>query len=388
MVIIKKEKEPLMKNKHPWLYSGAISSIKGNPENGDIVPVCTKDGRILCYGFYSPESLIAVRIISFGPEKPRENWIRTRIAYALQVRRNLSIPSNGYRLINAEGDFLPGLVVDIYNKTTVVRPLVKGIEKNLDTIAIVLRDLFPENTIFIKRDEYSARKEHISVKNGYINTGGDEGMQSVTIEENGLCFSVDIETGQKTGFYLDLRDARIIFSSCCRKKRVLNLFSYTGAFTVHAAKGGAEMVVSVEQSKKAIEYAVKNVDNNPGFKTAFEWVRDDVFHFLPGTGVYDVIVCDPPPFARKKQEVKGALKGYRFLHKNALEHLAENGWLFTFSCSSAVTRELFYRTLYAAAVQTGREVRVIRELRSSPDHPYSIVHPEGEYLKGWAVYVQ
>lgn len=384
MVIIKKEKESLINKKHPWLYSGAIADIKESPENGDIVPVCTKAGSILCYGFYSPGSLITVRIISFGPKEPGKNWIQARIRNAYVLRKNLFIPSNSYRLINAEGDFIPGLIVDVYNKTIVVCPLIKGIEKNLGKIADTLADLFPDNKIFIKRDEYSARKENISIKNGYYKGTGD-GLE--TIEENGLIFSVNIISGQKTGFYLDQRDARILFSSYCLHKAVLNLFSYTGAFSLHAVKGGAKKVISVEQSKKAIEFAVKNVDNNPAYKTTFEWIQDDVFHFLPGSGIYDVIVCDPPPFARKKQEVKGAFKGYSFLNRNALEHLSENGWLFTFSCSSAVNRELFLKTLRDAAVLAGRDARIIRELHSSPDHPYSLVHPEGEYLKGWAVYV-
>ncbi|MBN2534523.1 MAG: class I SAM-dependent rRNA methyltransferase [Spirochaetales bacterium] len=385
MVVIKKEKELLINKKHPWLYRGAIEDIRGNPENGDIVPVCTKDGSILCYGFYSTQSLIAVRIISFGPEKPPDNWIHTRIRNAYHLRKNLFIPSNGYRLINAEGDFIPGLIVDVYNKTIVVRPLIRGIEKNISNIIDILLSLFPENKIVIKRDEYSARKENIAIKNGYIKEKG-EGLEQ--IEEDGLIFSIDILEGQKTGFYLDQRDARIHFSSYCHNKTVLNLFSYTGAFTFHAAKGGAKKVISVEQSKKALEFAAYNMDNNPGLKTAFEWIQDDVFHFLPASGIYDVIICDPPPFARKKQEVNGALKGYGFLHRNAFEHLSDKSWLFTFSCSGAVSRDLFFKTLQDAAVQTGRDVRIIRELHSSPDHPFSLVHPQGEYLKGWAVYVQ
>ncbi|MCW8965742.1 MAG: class I SAM-dependent methyltransferase, partial [Candidatus Pacearchaeota archaeon] len=270
MIIIKKEKESLILKRHPWLYSKAIHTIVGNPENGDIVPVCSRDNKVLCYGFYSPGSLISIRIISFGENKPEKEWLKIRIKNAYDLRKSLLIPSNGYRLINAEGDFLPGLIVDIYNKTTVIRPLIKGIENNLNTIIDILVELYPKNSIFIKRDEFSARKEDITIKNGFIRNNRD-GME--IIEENGIHFYVDILSGQKTGFYFDLRDARILASTCCMDKRVLNLFSYTGAFALHAAKGRAKIVVSVEQSKKAIEYARKNEKNNPGLSTTFEWIQ-------------------------------------------------------------------------------------------------------------------
>jgi len=384
MIYIKKEKESLLIKRHPWIFKGAIDVVRGNPENGDIVPVCKNDGGIMGFGFYSPDSFIAVRMICFAREEPDKKWLHFRIKNAYELRKKLHIPSDSYRLVNAEGDFIPGLIIDVYNKTLVIRPLIKGIEVRLPMITETLSGLYPESNIFLKRDEFTARKEHIDIRNSYI---CNKGNGTEIINENSINFTVDILSGQKTGFYLDLRDARILVSDYCKNKIVLNLFAYTGAFALHAAKGMAEKVISVEQSKKAIEIAYKNVDNNQELKTVFEWIQDDVFNFFPGKDTYDVIICDPPPFARKKHEVKGAIKGYQFLLTQCLAQCNKNGWLFTFSCSGAIKRDLFLNILYNAAVTVKRDIRVIRELHAAPDHPYSIVHPEGEYLKGWAVYV-
>jgi 23S rRNA (cytosine1962-C5)-methyltransferase len=386
MVVIKKEKQSLLTSRHPWLYRNTLVLDHGMPDNGELVPVSSEEGEILCWGLYSAESFIAVRIVSFGKEKPEDSWVGERIRRAAIVRKSLLIRSNAYRLINAEGDNIPGLIVDVYNTTTVIKPLVHGIEQRLDEIVDVLTSLFPHNNIYLRRDEYASRKEKLVSKSGYMKGNGD-GKQ--IIDEDGLAFLVDIEQGQKTGFYIDQRENRCLFSQYCKEKTVLNLFSYTGAFALHAIRGGAARVVSVENSAYAVDLSKQQVslnrDMDPG---RFTWTCGDVFRMLDTCESYDIIVIDPPPFARRKAECEGALRGYRSLTEKALKKLTIGGVLFTFSCSSAVSRTLFRNTIQEAGRKSGRHLRVIGELSAPGDHPFSLFHPEGEYLKGLIMYAE
>ncbi|MBN1410420.1 MAG: class I SAM-dependent rRNA methyltransferase [Spirochaetales bacterium] len=385
-VFIIKEKAPyLLKFKHPWIYSRTLSGIDGNPQNGDLVSVRGGDKELLGYGFFSSDSQIKVRMVEFTSRLPEDGWLYQSIKKAAEFRESLNLDTNACRLVNSEGDYLPGLTADKYNKTIVIRPLIKGIERRMDEITAAFSELYPEASLFIKRDEYTARKEDIQIKNGYVKGEGDG---SEIIEENGLKFRIDMAAGQKTGFYLDQRDNRSLVPTFSKGKVVLNLFSYTAAFSVYAAKGGAAHIVSVDSSQGALALAEENVKLNESLdEKQFEFTSCDAFDLLKNCKPADLIILDPPPFARKKQEVSGAVKGYKFINAKALEKLNSNGILFTFSCSQAVSRLDFKNLLTEVCSKSGRSVRFIRELSAPYDHPFSPFHPEGEYLKGWIMHV-
>jgi len=343
-------------------------------------------GSRVGWGFYSAVSLIAVRMVSYGQEEPPADWIARRLQKAFLLRKALSIDSDAYRLSNAEGDELPGLVVDVFADTAVVSIHSKPLLSMQDLIYGALRGLLPGCRIYGKRDEHAARAEGMDAESGYVEGGGDG---TCVIREGALRFLVDHARGQKTGFYLDLRDSRFLLSRLCAGRRVMNLFSYTGAFALHAALGKAAAVVSVESSEAAVRTAEQSLSLNPGLETgALEWRREDVFHFLEGCGKSDLIVLDPPPFARRRVDLPGALRRYGSLNEKALSLLSDGGLLFTFSCSGAVDRESFRHMLREASLRSGRSVRFVKELHADVDHPVSVLHPEGEYLKGWLLHAQ
>jgi 23S rRNA (cytosine1962-C5)-methyltransferase len=290
--------------------------------------------------------------------------------------------------VNAEGDWLPGLVVDVYRSTTVVRPLVRGLELAMERIVGELSALFPGNAVYLKRDEKAARLEGLQLPGGYLRGSGD-GRQR--IREGSLELEVDIERGQKTGFYLDQRDSRLLARRLSGGRRILNLFAYTGAFALQAAAGGAVEAVSVESSPAALQTARRSAALNPGLPAErLAWVEGDVFRYLEGgTGAesFDLVIVDPPPFARRRSEVPGALRGYAQLNRLALSRTAPEGLVLSFSCSSAVSPPLFTEALREAARQAGRRVQLLQPLAASADHPVALDHPEGEYLKGWLLRV-
>jgi 23S rRNA (cytosine1962-C5)-methyltransferase len=325
-------------------------------------------------------------VIVFGEDDHPPGWIEKLLRAAFSLRRTLCLKSNAYRLINAEGDFFPGLLADVYNRTIVVRPLIRGVERVLPEVNSALNILFPHNAIFLKRDEKASRVEKLALPGGYV-SGSGEGKE--IIEENGLRFYVDFREGQKTGFYLDQRENRELLSPLANGKRVLNLFSYSGAFALYALKGGAARVDSVDTSAAALALAKESLTLN-GFEEneKAQWIREDAFTFLDLCGLYDLIVLDPPPFARTRGEVQGALRGYRRLNGAALKRLSPNGILFTFSCSGAVDSGMFKDVLFAAGLEAGKRIQIIKELHAAADHPYSLSHLEGEYLKGFIVHVQ
>lgn len=380
--------EALAARRHPWVYSGAVGRVEG-PEAGQaLVPVADAGGRVLGWGLHSPRSLIAVRLVSWGEAPPPEDWLERRLEQAAELRRRLALDSDAYRLVNAEGDLLPGLVVDVYRRTTVVRPLVRGQEQLLDRLTAALSALLPDNAIFLKRDEKAARLEGLQRPTGYLRGGGD-GTQR--IREGDLELLVDIQRGQKTGFFLDQRDSRLLLRRLAPGRRVLDLYAYTGAFALQAAAGGAAEVVTVESSRGALDTARESLRLNPHLPAdRLRWVEGDALEHLgslPRGQGFDLAVVDPPPFARRRSELPGALKGYTQVNRLACERAAPGALLLSFSCSGAVSGQLFTDSLREAGRQAGRVLQLLQALQAPADHPVSAAHPEGEYLKGWLLRV-
>jgi 23S rRNA (cytosine1962-C5)-methyltransferase len=325
-------------------------------------------------------------MVSYSAEKPAEDWIEQRIRSAWSLRSALGLDTDAFRVVNAEGDFLPGLVIDLYADTAVVCPHTRSAEAGLERIADCLRDIRPDLHVFIRRDEHFARVEKLSTASGYAR---GEGKGSTVIREGEVRLRVDFAHGQKTGYYLDQRANRTLISRCSRGKTVLNLFSYTGAVALRAGAAGALKVISVDSSRSALELAEENVRLSPCLRgSQFEWVQADVFTYLETPPRCEVLVADPPPFARRRVERDGALKGYLSLFQQCLRILAPGGLAFLFSCSGAVDRPLFQQVVAEAALRSGRSARLLGELHADVDHPVAASHPEGEYLKGWMVHVQ
>ncbi len=376
--------QALVARRHPWVYSGAVLRSEVADPRAGLTPVADASGRVVAWGWYSPSSMIAVRVVSWQAEPPPGDWLERRLEAAAALRRGLSLDSDAFRLVNSEGDFLPGLVVDVYRRTTVVRPLVAGLEAAMDRLADGLSGLFPDNAIYLKRDEKAARLEGLALPTGYLRGSGN-GRQR--IREGELELEVDIERGQKTGFYLDQRDSRLLLRGLASGRRVLNLFAYTGAFALQAAAGGALEAVSVESSRAALELGRACASLNPRLEAErLDWVEADAFRYLaelPAGKSFGLVIVDPPPFARRRSDLAGALKAYIELNRLALGRLDPGGLLLSFSCSSAVSALQFTETLREAARQAGRPVQLLRPLSASADHPVAMEHPEGEYLKGW-----
>jgi 23S rRNA (cytosine1962-C5)-methyltransferase len=325
-------------------------------------------------------------MVSFSAARPPEDWIEQRIRLAWDLRTRLNLDTDAWRVVNAEGDFLPGLVVDLYAGTAVVCPHTRGVEAALERIVDCLQSIRPDIVVYVRRDEHFARVEKLSTPSGYVRGEGDG---ATVIREGAVRLKVDFAHGQKTGFYLDQRANRTLIASCSAGRTVLNLFSYTGAVALRAAAAGALKVTSVDSSRSALDLAEASVSLSPGLRgDALEWVQGDVFTFLESPPPCDVIVADPPPFARRRVEREGALKGYLSLFQQCLRILGPGGLAFLFSCSGAVDRPMFQQVVAEAALRSGRSARLLRELHADVDHPVAASHPEGEYLKGWMVHVQ
>jgi 23S rRNA (cytosine1962-C5)-methyltransferase len=380
---------PIRKRHHPWIYSQAIADPAGASaaaEYGDPLPVRSADGAVLGWGLYSPESLIAVRMISFGPEEPPADWLEQRLHAAKNLRDALGIDSDAMRLVNAEGDSLPGLVIDRYGDTAVVSVHARAMEGRVEAVAGQLGALFPSMSVYLKRDEHYARVEKLHRPSGYLR-GSGEGVS--VIKEAGTRLRVDFAQGQKTGYYLDQRENRSTIARCSAGRSVLNLFSYTGAVALRAAAAGARRIVSVDSSRRALEIGRESVKLNPTLDEGlFSWVQEDVFTYLEDNETWDLVVADPPPFARRRVELDGALKGYLSLFQRCLALMNPGGIGFFFSCSGAVDRPTFQQVVVEAALHSGRKVRLLRELHADVDHPVAAAHPEGEYLKGWMVHAE
>lgn len=385
---LKKGKEESLLRFHPWVFSGAVASLPDNIEEGTLVSVVSRDGKPLGVGHYQIGS-IAVRILEFGvSELPRE-YFRERLRAAYNMRRDLSLirPDNDcFRLVHGEGDFLPGLIVDVYGPTAVVQAHSPGMHHMRGEIAAALTELPGIGSVYYKSDSTLPFKAGLDPVNGYLL--GNE-SEAVALE-NGLRFNIDWLRGQKTGFFLDQRDNRALLEHYAKDKKVLNMFCYTGGFSVYAMRGGAKQVVSVDSSAKAIALTDANMEMNFPGDERHTAIAEDAFKFLADmkNDEYDLIVLDPPAFAKHRGALKNGLLGYRKLNARAFEKIKPGGLLFTFSCSQPVSKDAFRAAVFTAAAQSGRKVKILHQLTQGADHPISIYHPEGEYLKGLVLQVE
>jgi 23S rRNA (cytosine1962-C5)-methyltransferase len=384
---IKKGRERSLQNRHPWVFSGALGEF---PDylNGEIVEAVSFKNEILGYGFFSPGSQIVCRMFEFTSQKIEifgKEYFSEKIERAALLRRRI-IGGNTdcYRLINAEGDFFPGLIADIYGNVAVLQVLVKGTELLLDIIADSLEKTGFRN-ICIKNPGLN-EVEKVDLPFGFIRGGY---VPAVEVIENGLRFIVEPEQGQKTGFFLDQRENRELVKSFSTGRRVLNAFCYTGGFSVYAMAGGAELVDSVDISGDAIEIASENIKLNSRSINNHKAVKADCFEYLRDMedSFYDLIVLDPPAFVKSSKGVERGARGYKDINLSAMKKIKKDSLIFTFSCSHHVTADLFRKIVFSAAADSGRDVRVLAQLSQGKDHPFSIYHPEGEYLKGLLLHV-
>ena len=389
-IILKKNKEESLLRFHPWVFSGAIQQMDDDIQEGDVVRVLTSRREFIAVGHYQVGS-IAVRVLSFQDEPIDDQlWFR-RLQAAYDMRKALgfalSDTNDTYRLVHGEGDNLPGLVIDCYGQTAVMQAHSVGMHVVRQQIAEQLVKVMGGRikNVYYKSETTLPFKADLGQENGFL-IGGDADN---TAMENGLRFYVDWLRGQKTGFFVDQRDNRSLLQQYARGKRVLNMFCYTGGFSVYAMRGGAEMVHSVDSSAKAIELTNANVQLNFPGDSRHEAFCEDAFKFLDSADdLYDLIILDPPAFAKHRAALGNALKGYTRLNMKAFERIRKGGILFTFSCSQVVTKDHFRNAVFTAAAKTGRNVRILHQLHQPADHPINIYHPEGEYLKGLVLYVE
>ncbi len=387
---LRKGKEESLQRHHPWVFSGAIQSLPEGLEEGDLVIVETSSGETVGVGQWQIGS-IAVRMLLFGATALPDDFFAERLRNAWQMRKDLNLirPDNdAFRLVHGEGDYLPGLIVDVYGNTAVMQAHTPGIHFMRRRIAGALTELpgLPIKNVYYKSETTLPYKAHLDPVNEYL--AGD--FDGALATENGLRFNIDWLRGQKTGFFLDQRENRSLLQQYAHGRKVLNMFCYTGGFSVYALRGNAQLVHSVDSSTKAIALTEANVDLNfPGDKR-HEAYATDAFRFLDDMedSAYDLIILDPPAFVKHRGAIQNGLRGYRRLNTAALRKIAPGGILFTFSCSQLVNKDMFRMSVFSAAEQAGRKVRILHQLTQAPDHPVDICHPEGEYLKGLVLYVQ
>ena len=386
---LKKGREKSIIQRHPWIFSGALAD-KVNAEEGDIVEVFSHDSKLLAYGFYSSKSQISCRLFHWDETTgiDTEAYWQNKLNEAYKLRQGLvaNNATNAYRLVHAEGDNIPGLIVDIYNETAILQILIKGIENRKEMICAGLAALGFKNQ-YIKSKTSSHVLEDIDANSGWLL---GESESPTEIKENDLKFLVDYTGGQKTGFFLDQRDNRALLGKVSNGKTVLNTFSYTGGFSLYALAGGATEVHSVDISQDAIAMCDENVKLNFGDDNRHKGFAVDCFEYLKEMpkDYYDIIVLDPPAFAKSAKAVQNAARGYKQINLQAFRRIKAGGLLFTFSCSQNISADLFRKIVFGAAADSYRSVRVIYQLQQPPDHPVSIYHPEGEYLKGLVLYVE
>ena len=390
-VYMKRNKEESLLRFHPWIFSGAIHHIENGIEEGDIVRIVTEKGDFIAIGHYQQGS-IAVRVLTFNNVDIDDEFWHSRIQSAYNMRESLGLASNAntnaFRLVHGEGDLLPGLIVDIYDKTAVMQAHSIGMHIARKAIAHALADVMKgkvEN-IYYKSE---TTLPFMEPENGFL-LGNSEDNIAI---ENGLKFYVDWLKGQKTGFFVDQRDNRALLEKYASGRRVLNMFCYTGGFSFYAMRGGAQLVHSVDSSAKAIELTTQNVELNFPNDKRHHAFCEDAFKYLESISAdrktsYDLIILDPPAFAKHRGALHNALKGYTRLNEKAFEKIEKGGILFTFSCSQVVTKDNFRNAVFTAAAQAKRKVRILHQLHQPADHPINIYHPEGEYLKGLVLYVE
>ena len=389
-VILKRGKEESLLRFHPWIFSGAIADIKGAPDEGDIVDVYTHEGKWIAVGHIQVGS-IAVRVLSFKQEPIDADFWYRRLNVAFEMRRSLGLTDredhNIYRLVHGEGDNLPGLVIDVYGHTAVLQAHSVGMHCNRMDIAEALMRVMGDRIkgIYYKSETTLPFKADIDRGNGYIIGGPSDDIPL----EYGMKMPVDWISGQKTGLFIDQRENRALLERYSKGRSVLNMFCYTGGFSLAALRGGAKLVHSVDSSARAIELTAGGVEDNFPGDTRHAAFAEDAFKYLERMDpIYDLIILDPPAFAKHKDALKHALIGYRRLNQKAMEKIKPGGILFTFSCSQVVSKDQFRTAVFTAAAQAGRSVKILYQLHQPADHPINIFHPEGEYLKGLVVSVE
>ena len=389
-IYLKKGKEESLNRFHPWIFSGAIRHMDEGIEEGEIVNVYTYSNDFIAVGHYQIGS-ITVRVLSFSNIEINHDYWCKRLDAAFKMRQSIgiadSLENNTYRLVHGEGDFLPGLVIDCYGETAVMQAHSVGMHVCREDICRALIEVMGGRIkhVYYKSETTLPYKAELGQENGFIygKTENDVAL------ENGLKFHVDWLRGQKTGFFVDQRENRSLLEHYAKDKSVLNMFCYTGGFSVYAMRGQAKLVHSVDSSAKAVELTNRNIELNFPGDTRHEAFCEDAFKYLANhDDKYDLIVLDPPAFAKHRSALRKALSGYTRLNMNGLQHIKHGGILFTFSCSQVVSKDNFRNAVFAAAVQVGRKVRILHQIHQPADHPINIYHPEGEYLKGLVLYVE
>lgn len=385
---LKRGKEESLLRFHPWIFSGAIDHVDNDIADGDTVKVFTKEGKFIATGHFQVGS-IAVRVLSFHDEDINRAFWEGKLMDALQMRETTGIArrtdSNAYRLVHGEGDNLPGLVIDCYGKTAVMQAHSVGMHLCRQVICEALVNVMGKRNVYYKSETTLPNKANLGQEDGFIHGRGDDNIAT----ENGLRFYVDWMKGQKTGFFVDQRENRVLLEQYAKGRSVLNMFCYTGGFSAYAMRGGAELVHSVDSSAKAIQLTNANIKLNFKDDTRHEAFCEDAFKYLDSSdGKYDLMVLDPPAFAKHRSALRNALKGYIRLNTKGIKCIKHGGILFTFSCSQVVTKDNFRNAVFTAAAQSGRSVRILHQLHQPADHPINIYHPEGEYLKGLVLYVE
>ena len=388
---MKPGKEESLKRFHPWVFSGAIARIEGEPEEGEIVDVFTSKKEFIACGHYQVGS-IAVRVLSFTQQEIDRDFWRQKLQVAKDLRVALGLignpENNTYRLVHGEGDNLPGLIIDVYDHTAVVQAHSAGMHVFRMEIAEALSEVMGDivqNIYYKSETTLPFKADLLARENGFIKGGSPENVAM----ENGLKFHVDWLKGQKTGFFVDQRENRHLLERYSKGRNVLNMFCYTGGFSFYAMRGGANLVHSVDSSAKAIDLTNENVQLNFPGDPRHQAFAEDAFKYLDRMGdQYDLIILDPPAFAKHRDAVRNALRGYTKLNAKAFEKIRPGGILFTFSCSQVVNKDNFRNAVFTAAAQSGRSVRILHQLTQPGDHPVNIYHPEGEYLKGLVLYVE
>ncbi|MBR6989247.1 MAG: class I SAM-dependent rRNA methyltransferase [Bacteroidaceae bacterium] len=389
-IYLKKGKDESLKRFHPWVFSGAIAHADKGIEEGDLVQVISSENQFLAVG-HAQIGSIAVRVLSFKDEPIDEKFWEHRLEVAYDLRKSIGLAgsehTNAYRLVHGEGDNLPGLIIDIYDRTAVMQAHSVGMHVNRMDVAHALQKVMNgvvEN-IYYKSETTLPYKANLNQEDGYLLGGGGECIA----HENNLLFHVDWLQGQKTGFFVDQRENRSLLEKFSKNRSVLNMFCYTGGFSFYAMRGGAKLVHSVDSSQRAIDLTNENVELNFPGDTRHAAFAEDAFKYLDKMGdQYDLIILDPPAFAKHRDALHHALQGYRKINAKAFEKIKPGGILFTFSCSQAVNKDQFRLAVFTAAAQSGRSVKILHQLHQPADHPINIYHPEGEYLKGLVLYVE
>lgn len=389
-IVLKSGKDQSLRRYHPWVFSGAIKKIHGPEREGSLVDVFDNKDEFLATGHYQKGS-IAVRVLSFDQVETDQSFWDQKITNAWELRKKLDLVENAdtqvFRWVNAEGDGLPGLIVDYYAGAAVVQMHSIGMFHQLEAIVSAMKKCAGErlHTIYNKSESTLPDKPGIAEKTGFLMGKLDSGE----VQENSFRFLVNWKAGQKTGFFIDQRENRKLVGEYSHDRKVLNMFGYTGGFSIYAMGGGARLVHSVDSSGKAIDLTNQNAELNfPGDKRHKAFAIDAFSYFNQMDEAYDLMILDPPAFAKHQKVLNNALQGYKRLNQRAFEHIAPGGILFTFSCSQAVSRENFRRSVFVAAANARRKVRILHQLSQPPDHPVSIYHPEGEYLKGLVLEVE